>query len=46
MDGREQRGLEIAATVKLRHKGSVWMVPSQTSSGTQYAVNLEGDFPT
>jgi hypothetical protein len=27
MDGREQRGLEIAATVKMRQKGSTWIVP-------------------
>ena len=39
MDGREQRGLEIAALVKLAHKGKVWMVPSQSGNGT-YEVNM------
>ncbi len=45
MDGREQRGLEIAATVKLRHRGSVWMVPSQTGKGNLYTVELKDDGP-
>jgi transposase len=43
MDGREQRGLEIAATMKLRRNGSAWMVPSQTSDGTTYTVDLNGE---
>lgn len=33
MDAREQRGLEIAATMKLRQDGSQWIVPSQNGSG-------------
>jgi len=37
MDGREQRGLEIAATVKLRHKGSV-PVPSAAAGDDREAV--------
>jgi len=34
MDGREQRGLEIAATVKMRQKGSTWIVPKGSSENT------------
>lgn len=45
MDARQQRGLEIAATMKVRRKGSVWMVPSQTSDGTTYTVDLKGEAP-
>jgi len=46
MDAREQRGLEIAATVKLRQKGALWMVPSQTGNGISYSVDITGDVPT
>jgi transposase len=46
MDGRQQRGLEIAATVRLRRKGGVWMVPSQGGNGKSYTVDLTGDEPT
>lgn len=46
MDTREQRGLEIAAKVKLRRKGPVWMVPSQAGKGDMYAVNLNDGTPT
>jgi len=45
MEAREQRGLEIAATMKLRRKGDVWTVPSQSSDGTNYTVDLTGDAP-
>jgi len=38
MDGREQRGLEIAATKRLQQKGPVWLVPSQAGHGT-YVVD-------
>ncbi len=38
MDVREQRGLEIAATKKLRQKGDLWVVPSQAGAGT-YVVD-------
>lgn len=38
MEAREQRGLEIAATKKLRQKGSVWLVPSQAGQAT-YVVD-------
>jgi transposase len=38
MDAREQRGLEIAATKKLRRRGDVWLVPSQAGYAT-YVVD-------
>jgi transposase len=37
-EAREQRGLEIAATKKLRQKGDLWLVPSSTGAGT-YVVD-------
>ncbi|HEX4589498.1 MAG TPA: transposase [Gemmataceae bacterium] len=36
--GRQQRGLTIAATMKLTHKGDRWQVPSQTGNGKRYSV--------
>lgn len=42
MDAREERGLEIAATMRLRKEGSVWIVPSQTGKNRKYSVNLGG----
>lgn len=45
MDAREQRGLEIAATKKLRHKGDLWIVPSQKGSST-YVVDPTEAKPT
>jgi len=44
-DAREQRGLMIAATTKLRRKGGLWIVPSQAGHGT-YTVNLKAEMPT
>lgn len=38
IDGREQRGLIIAATSKLRQKGKAWIVPSQSGNGTYTVV--------
>jgi hypothetical protein len=38
MEAREQRGLAIAATKKLRRKGDLWLVPSQTG-GSTYIVD-------
>lgn len=38
IDAREQRGLIIAATCKLRHKGKVWIVPSQSGQGNYTVV--------
>jgi hypothetical protein len=37
-DGREQRGLIIAATCKLQNKGKAWIVPSQSGKGTYTVV--------
>lgn len=42
MDDREQRGLVIAATAKLRQRGQNWYVPSQTGDGS-YKVEPEPD---
>ncbi len=38
MDARQQRGLEIATTKKLKQKGQLWLVPSATGTGT-YVVD-------
>jgi transposase len=40
MDLREQRGLVIAATAKIRRYGDRWQVPSQSGHGT-YMVSLQ-----
>lgn len=40
MNAREQRGLAIAALCRLKHKGNVWQVPSQTVAKC-YVVDLE-----
>lgn len=42
--GREQRGLAIAATCKLRKKGPVWVVPSQSGKG-KYTVVPDNSTP-
>ncbi len=34
MDAREMRGMEIAATAKLRRDTKGWVVPSQSGPGT------------
>jgi transposase len=44
MDAREQRGLQIAATKRIKQKGQVWLVPSQSSS-TTYTVCPDEDQP-
>ncbi len=44
MEARQQRGLELAATKRIKHKRGLWIVPSQTRSGT-YVVDA-GDSPT
>jgi transposase len=38
MEAREQRGLEIAATKRLKRKGELWLVPSQGGRAT-YVVD-------
>jgi transposase len=39
MDGRQQRGLELAATRTIRQKAGIWIVPSQAGTGT-YRVHI------
>jgi len=41
MDGREQRGLAIAALCRLNHQEFGWLVPSQSRTDTQYLVDPE-----
>ena len=41
MDLREQRGLELAATKRIRQQNGLWLVPSQASDGTVYLVNIK-----
>jgi transposase len=41
-DPREQRGLQIATTQKLRRDGDKWLVPSQSRRGT-YTVIPDGE---
>jgi len=38
-DGRQQRGLMIAATARIRQQGGAWTVPSQSTRG-RYTVAL------
>jgi hypothetical protein len=42
MDAREQKGLQIAATLNIQRKGDGWIVPSQTLVG-KYTVTREAD---
>src|SRR6266498_4021154 len=42
MDPRQQRGLEIAATLNIQKKDGGWIVPSQTLNG-RYTVTREDD---
>ena len=39
MDSREQRGIVLAATKKIREGKSGWQVPSQSGDGTFYTVD-------
>jgi len=44
MDEREQRGLMIAATSNITKRGNeTWIVPSQTTSQTKYAVTVTAE---
>jgi transposase len=45
VEAREQRGLVIAATYRIRQKGNVWIVPSQTGNGHRYTVSLHPEQP-
>jgi len=42
MDPRQQRGLEIAATLNIQKSGNYWIVPSQTLVG-RYVVRRSAD---
>ncbi|MBM2832762.1 MAG: Transposase, partial [Dehalococcoidia bacterium] len=44
MDGRQERGLQIAALSKLERNKLGWKVPSQSGNGS-YVVNLDGGEP-
>lgn len=44
LEGRQQRGLEIAATAKIERKGGAWLVPSQSGKG-RYTVVPDADAP-
>jgi Transposase DDE domain len=44
MTTREERGLVIAATFRIRQKGNVWIVPSQSGNG-RYTVSLHPEHP-
>jgi transposase len=39
MDGREQRGLEIAARFRVVRRDRDWLVPSQSARGKKYTVS-------
>jgi transposase len=41
---RQQKGLEIAATLKIARKGTAWLVPSQSGKG-RYTVRLDPTEP-
>ncbi len=45
MTPREERGLVIAATARIRQKGPVWLVPSQTGNGARYTVSPDDAHP-
>ena len=45
MEERELKALEIAAKSKLVRKGSEWLVPSQSTRGARYTVNLDPKDP-
>jgi len=42
---REQRGMILAAMVKIVQRGDKWVVPSQTGDGTKYTVDPDGQSP-
>src|SRR5437870_4788842 len=43
MDARQQRGLEMAARLKISKNGDGWVVPSSTGKG-RYHVHLTPEF--
>ena len=38
IDGRQLRGMELAVTKRIKKAGAAWIVPSQTTRGSKYAV--------
>lgn len=44
VDSREQRGQQIAAAGRIHQRNGLWLVPSQSGSGS-YAVEFNGDVP-
>lgn len=42
MDARQEKGLQIAATMRIQEKGDGWIVPSQALNG-RYTVTRDGD---
>jgi transposase len=42
MEPRQQKGLEIAATLNIQKRGEAWSVPSQTLNG-RYTVTRDGE---
>lgn|ERR1700733_4649481 len=43
MELRQQRGLELAATRKIRFQNGNWVVPSQTGDGRRYQVHIKAE---
>lgn len=43
---REQRGLVLAATVKITQRNGKWIVPSQSGDGTKYVVDPSEQSPS
>jgi transposase len=43
---REQRGMILAAMVKIVQKGKEWVVPSQSGDGSRYTVNPDEHSPS
>ncbi|HYN10525.1 MAG TPA: transposase [Vicinamibacterales bacterium] len=44
MDARQLRGLELAATKRIRKAGTTWVVPSQTSQGRYHVTRAKSGF--
>lgn len=45
VDPREQRGRELASKVSIRRNGNLWLVPSTSSDGTSYTVDVDQSIP-
>lgn len=44
IDGRRQRGLELAATKRIKKAGTMWVVPSQTSQGRYHVTRAKDGY--